>query len=60
MSSNGDGWEPRTRLGRKVQNGDITSMEQALNSGLPLKESELVKRELHLKESLNFGKWVAT
>ncbi|MFB6087304.1 MAG: 30S ribosomal protein S5 [Haloarculaceae archaeon] len=46
MSSNGDGWEPRTRLGRKVQNGDITSMEQALNSGLPLKESELVDQLL--------------
>ncbi|MFC6787775.1 30S ribosomal protein S5 [Halobaculum halobium] len=41
MSRNG-GWEPRTRLGRKVQEGDITSMEQALNSGLPLKEPQLV------------------
>ncbi|WP_348611459.1 30S ribosomal protein S5 [Halobaculum rarum] len=41
MSRNG-GWEPRTRLGRKVQEGDITSMEQALNSGLPLKEYQLV------------------
>ena len=41
MSRNG-GWEPRTRLGRKVQEGDITSMEQALNSGLPLKEHQLV------------------
>ena len=41
MSRNG-GWEPRTRLGRKVQEGDITSMRQALDSGLPLKEHELV------------------
>ncbi|MFC7071287.1 30S ribosomal protein S5 [Halobaculum lipolyticum] len=41
MSRNG-GWEPRTRLGRKVQEGDITTMEQALDSGLPLKEHQLV------------------
>jgi len=35
-------WEPRTRLGHMVLNGDITSMEGALNSGLPLKEYEIV------------------
>ncbi|WP_277553422.1 30S ribosomal protein S5 [Halobaculum limi] len=45
MSRNG-GWEPRTRLGRKVQEGDITTMEQALNSGLPLKEYQLVDQLL--------------
>ena len=44
--SNGDGWEPRTRLGRQVQNGDITSMGQALESGLPLKEPEIVDQLL--------------
>ena len=37
-----DGWEPQTRLGRKVADGEIDSMEDALNSGLPLKEPELV------------------
>ena len=37
-----DGWEPQTRLGRKVADGEIDSMEEALNSGLPLKEPELV------------------
>jgi small subunit ribosomal protein S5 len=37
-----DGWVPQTRLGRKVANGEIESMEDALNSGLPLKEPELV------------------
>ena len=42
MSEEHDGWQPRTRLGREVQAGDVTSMEQALNSGLPLKEPELV------------------
>jgi len=43
---NDDGWEPRTRLGRQVQDGDITTMDQALNSGLPLKEPELVDQLL--------------
>jgi small subunit ribosomal protein S5 len=37
-----DGWEPRTRLGRKVADGEIDSMNDALNSGLPLKEPEIV------------------
>jgi small subunit ribosomal protein S5 len=37
-----DGWEPRTRLGRKVRDGEIDSMKDALNSGLPLKEPEVV------------------
>jgi len=48
MSSNdyGDGWEPRTRLGRKVQDGDVTSMKAALESGLPLKEAEIVDQLL--------------
>jgi len=46
MSRHNDGWEPRTRLGRKVQDGDITSMEQALDSGLPLKEAEIVDQLL--------------
>ena len=30
-----NGWEPRTRLGRKVVDGEITDMRAALNSGLP-------------------------
>jgi len=37
-----DGWVPQTRLGKKVANGEIESMQEALNSGLPLKEAELV------------------
>ena len=40
------GWEPKTRLGRKVAEGEITSMEQALESGLPLKEPEIVDQLL--------------
>jgi small subunit ribosomal protein S5 len=37
-----DGWVPQTRLGKKVADGEIDSMEEALNAGLPLKEPELV------------------
>jgi len=37
-----DGWQPQTRLGRKVADGEIDSMEEALNSGLPLKEPQIV------------------
>ncbi|WP_436935269.1 30S ribosomal protein S5 [Halovenus marina] len=37
-----DGWVPQTRLGQKVADGEIDSMEEALNAGLPLKEPELV------------------
>jgi len=40
--SEADGWVPQTRLGQKVVDGDIESMEAALNSGLPLKEPEIV------------------
>jgi len=37
-----DGWVPQTRLGKQVADGDVDSMAEALNSGLPLKEPELV------------------
>lgn len=37
-----NGWTPKTRLGKQVQSGDVTSMSQALRSGLPLKEVEIV------------------
>ncbi|MDS0475513.1 30S ribosomal protein S5 [Natrinema sp. 1APR25-10V2] len=43
---NDSGWEPVTRLGRMVQEGEIDDMETALNSGLPLKEPELVDQLL--------------
>ncbi|MFC6835190.1 30S ribosomal protein S5 [Halomarina ordinaria] len=44
--SNGNGWEPKTRLGRMVLDGDVTDMGQALETGLPLKEPEVVDRLL--------------
>jgi small subunit ribosomal protein S5 len=37
-----DTWEPKTRLGRLVQDGEIEDMSAALDSGLPLKEPEIV------------------
>jgi small subunit ribosomal protein S5 len=40
--SESQGWEPRTRLGQRVADGEIDSMTDALNSGLPIKEPELV------------------
>ena len=48
MSGNNynDGWTPRTRLGKRVQEGEIDSMEAALESGLPLKEPEIVDQLL--------------
>jgi small subunit ribosomal protein S5 len=33
---------PQTRLGKRVADGDVESMEAALNAGLPLKEPEIV------------------
>lgn len=38
----GGEWTPKTRLGRLVRSGEITSMNQALASGLPLREPEIV------------------
>ncbi len=35
-------WEPRTKLGRLVLEGKITSMSEALKQKLPLKEPEIV------------------
>ncbi len=35
-------WEPRTKLGRMVKKGDITTMEAALETGLPILEPEIV------------------
>ncbi len=35
-------WVPRTELGRRVHSGEITTMSQALRSGLPLREAAIV------------------
>lgn len=35
-------WEPRTRLGELIRSGEITTMHEALKTGLPLREPEIV------------------
>jgi small subunit ribosomal protein S5 len=35
-------WDPKTRLGVMVKNKEITTMSDALSSGLPLRETEIV------------------
>ncbi|MFO7792843.1 MAG: 30S ribosomal protein S5 [Candidatus Saliniplasma sp.] len=36
------GWEPKTRLGRMVKRGEITNMGEALDTRLPIRESEII------------------
>ncbi len=46
-------WEPKTKLGRLVFEGKITSMAQALKTNLPLREPEIVDVLLpNLKEEV--------
>jgi len=35
-------WVPKTRLGRLVHDGQVTTFDEALKSGLPIKESGLI------------------
>jgi small subunit ribosomal protein S5 len=35
-------WAPKTRLGEMVKNGEITTMSDALKSGLPIREPEII------------------
>lgn len=35
-------WQPITRMGRAVLSGQIITMEQALNSGLPIREVQVI------------------
>ena len=35
-------WEPRTRLGNMVISGQITNMSDALSTGLPVREPEII------------------
>jgi small subunit ribosomal protein S5 len=39
-------WGPSTKLGKLVQNGDITTIEEVLNSKYPLKEYQIVETVL--------------
>jgi len=35
-------WTPRTNLGKSVASGDITNIDQILEKGIPIRESEIV------------------
>jgi small subunit ribosomal protein S5 len=35
-------WEPKTRLGQMVKNGEITTIKDALATGLPIREPEII------------------
>lgn len=35
-------WDPKTKLGKMIRGGQITTMTDALNTGLPLREPEIV------------------
>ena len=35
-------WEPKTQLGRRVLSGEISKMSDALSSGLPIREPEII------------------
>ena len=39
-------WVPKTELGRRVAADEITTMSQALASGLPLREPQIVDKLL--------------
>ena len=39
-------WVPKTELGRRVQKDEITTMSQALETGLPLREPQIVDKLL--------------
>ena len=47
-----DGWVPETRLGQRVADGEIDDIDDALNSGLPLKEVEVVDQLVSLDDEV--------
>jgi len=47
-----EGWQPQTRLGKQVAEGEIDDIDDALNSGLPLKEAEVVDQLVNLEDEV--------
>jgi len=39
---NVENWTPKTELGQKVKDGEITDIDQILEKGLPIMEIEIV------------------
>jgi len=37
-----ESWEPKTRVGLKVKNGEITALEEVLEAGRPVLEPQIV------------------
>jgi small subunit ribosomal protein S5 len=37
-----EGWKPKTEMGRKVKNGEITDIDQILDKGIRILESEII------------------
>lgn len=48
-----EAWEPKTSIGMKVKSGEMTTLEEALESGKPIIESEIVDALLPDMESEN-------
>ncbi|MEM0147101.1 MAG: 30S ribosomal protein S5 [Candidatus Micrarchaeaceae archaeon] len=46
-----DAWNPKTKLGKAVKQGEITSIEQIFGMGKPIKEVEIIDALLHNLES---------
>jgi small subunit ribosomal protein S5 len=45
-------WEPKTKLGREVREGKITSIDEVLDSGRKILEAEIVDKLVELKSDL--------
>ncbi len=45
-------WKPRTKLGKKVANGEITKITEALDSKYPIMEEEIVDQLVDLDEEV--------
>jgi len=48
----GEIWKPRTKLGKKVASGEITTIEEALNHNRPIMETEIVDQLTDLEEEV--------
>lgn len=48
-----EGWDPKTEVGRKVKSGEISAIEEILESGKPVLEAEIVDVLLPDMESDN-------
>jgi len=52
MEEEGEIWKPKTKLGRMVANGEITDIEDALDSKYPIMEEEIADQLVDLDEEV--------